>query len=147
MTAKTIAHGDLVEVTTPIPWTDDKRFAVGARLLVASDPEPMDDDESYPGITGEGFIPQDPAGMWFGGDEVPVSHVKIIKSASDLLPSAKDIAKGLRMGILDTDESVVRVTEVGEQSEDGTTLYAFGTTPEGVRVSFLVRVGAVQVAE
>lgn len=146
MTTKTIAHGDLVEVTKTIPWAN-KHTPVGARLIVGSDPEPMEADEDHPDITGDGFTPQDPAGMWFGGDEVPVSHVKVIKSASDVLPSAKDIAKGLHMGILDTDESVVRVTEVGEQSEDGTTLYAFGTTPEGVRVSFLVKVGAVEVAE
>lgn len=140
------ALGDLVEVTTPIPW-NPKHTTVGARLIVASDPEPMDDDADYPNITGDGFTPQDPAGAWFGGDEVPTSHVKVIKTAANLLPSAKDIAKGLHMGILDTDEDVIRVTEVGEQSEDGTTLYASGITPDGVRASFLVKVGAVEVAE
>lgn len=137
-----LAVGDLVEVIESFPWANE-HTQVGARLIVATDPEPMDQD--FPCLPGDSFLPQDPKGRWFGGDDVPVSHVKVIKRVQDVLPTAQAIAKAIQSALHDANEDTIRVTETGEQSED--TLYAVGETPDGVRVSFLVKVGAVEVSE
>jgi hypothetical protein len=70
--------------------------------------------------------------------------VRLVKKHSELVPSAKDVARALQSALMDADRRTVRVDEVGEQSEDGECLYAIGTTPDGVRMSFLVRVGGVE---
>lgn len=142
----TLKNGDLVEIARPIPWHEDK--PVGTRLLIDSDAyQDHGAEADFPEVSGPFYDAADPQGMWFGGDNVPASHIRFVKRAADLMPSAKDIARGLHSGLMSIDRDVLRIDEVGEQSEDGATLYAYGTTPDGVRVSFLVRVGTVERGE
>lgn len=144
--------GDLVEVVKDFPWADPDNHRIGARLIVEGDPMPPDSylDEEYPGMgfgDDELVMVSDPQGMWMGGDDVPVSCLKLVKRGSDQLPTARDIAHEVQDALHDMwNSSVVRVHETGEQSEDGATIYAIGSTPDGVGVQFLVRVGAVERA-
>ena len=142
----TLQNGDLVEITRPIPWHEDK--PVGTRLLIDSDAYQEPGAEAdFPDVGGPFYDVADPQGMWFGGDNVPASHIRLVKRAADLMPTAKAIAQGLHTGLMCMDRDVLRIEEVGEESEDGATLYVYGSTPDGVRVSFLLRVGAVMRAD
>lgn len=136
----TFQNGDLVEVATPIPWHDDK--PVGTRLLIDSDAYQSDD--AGPNVEGPFYDVADPQNRWCGGDGVPASHLRLVQRSADVVPTAKAIAGAMHSALLDVDSDVLSVHEVGEESDDGATLYARGTTSEGVEVTFLVRVGAVQ---
>lgn len=141
-----IHYGDLVEVISPIPWDDEK--PVGTRLLVEG--EPFSDESfsyDFPEITGDLVEVSDPMGMWSGGDPVPISHLKLVKAGVSLIPTAGQIADSLHMGLLGADETVVKIFEVGQQSEDGSALYALGRTPEGVAIQFEIQVSQVWKAE
>lgn len=143
---QTFNEGDLVEVTNAIPWDDSK--PVGTLLLIDSAPREYQwVKDEFPDIEGPFYDVADPQGMWFGGDSVPASHIKLVKESADVIPTAKAIAQGLHAGLMCMDRDVLRIEEVGEESEDGATLYAYGSTPDGVRVSFLLRVGAVMRAD
>lgn len=147
--AHTIAEGDLVEITTPIP-NGEPRFGVGTRFIVGTTPAPMDEHDAaaYPEFTGPVFEPEDPKGRWFGADIVPISHVKLIQKAADQLLDPKELAQAVAHGVMaGLDDDVLRVIETGVQSEDGQTMYVIGSTPEGIRVSFLIRVGEIERAE
>lgn len=133
----TFKDGDLAEVIKEIPWDDSK--TVGTKVVIDGDPYEGDFDEDFPDIDCELVDVDDPNGMWFGGDPIPVTHLRKIEGAS--LPTAKELARDLHSSITWMD--TISVSEVGEQSEDGQTLYVIGETPEGYAVTFYVRVYGV----
>ena len=132
----TFKDGDLAEVVKEIPWGGSK--PVGTKVVI--DGYPYEDEfDDYPEVASDLVDVSDPNGLWFGGDPMPVTHLRKIETKP--LQTAKEIASDLHSSILDIDS--IRVMEVGEQSEDGSTLYVVGKTPEGYAVSFNVTVHSV----